>query len=235
MNKHCMSKLRARRGGINRVVALLLALIAVMLIVIALPSLQNYRDRAQVIACEQALNSARDGLIIEYFNSFQEGSVEDARDTLDAVLPARSNICPSGGTVYLVRGANGIFEPVCGLHAPDEKQRCRLNASRARELLESSLTKAKKKSAEAPQSVQIALNGQLLDCAMVDKAVRLRRSTTNSNDYEGIVAFYGVAGEGDFPVKGVKAGELYYFIYADEDHCAIWRADDGWTGDAYQY
>ncbi len=232
---NAMNKLRARRGGIPRVMAVLLALIAVMLVIIALPSLQSFSERSQRIACEQALASARDGLIIEYFNTFQAGSTQDAMNTLDVVMPARPNICPSGGTVYLVRGANGIFEPVCGLHAPDEKQRCRLNASRARELLESSLTKAKKKSAEAPQSVQIALNGQLLDCALVDKAVRLRRGTATSNDYEGIVAFYGVAGEGDFPVKGVKAGELYYFIYADEDHCAIWRADDGWTGDAYQY
>ena len=232
---NAMNKLCARRGGIPRVMVVLLALIAVMLVIIALPSLQSFSERSQKIACEQALAFARDGLIIDFFNSFQSGSTQDAMNTLDVVMPARPNICPSGGTVYLVRGANGIFEPICGLHAPDEKQRCRLNASRAKELLENSLTKAKKKSPDAPEEVRIALNGQPLDCALVDSAVRLRRGTATSNDYEGIVAFYGIAGEGAFPVKGVKAGELYYFIYADEDHSAVWRADDGWTGDAYQY
>ena len=229
-----MSKIRDCRGGISRAVAVLLALIAVMLVIIALPALQGYQERAQVIACEQALASARDGLIIEYFNTFQTGSTKDAMDTLDAVMPARPNICPSGGTVYLVRGANGVFEPVCGLHAPDAKQRCRLNASRAKELLGQSLTKAKKKSPNTPDAVKIALNGQTLECVRVDTEPNLRWGTATTNGYEGIVAFFGVAGEGEFPVKGVKAGELAYFIYADEDHCAVWHANDGWTGEAYQ-
>ena len=234
MNKHCMSKLRARRGGINRVVALLLALIAVMLIVIALPSLQNYRDRAQVIACEQALNSARDGLIIEYFNSFQEGSVEDARDTLDAVLPARSNICPSGGTVYLLRGGDGIFEPICGLHDPDERQRCRLNASRARELLEDALKKYQKRNDDLPDSLDIELNSQTLTCQRVEDPLNIKRGTATTNGYDGIVAFFGIAGNGDFPAKGAKEGDLCYFVYADEKRCATWQSKEGWTGDAYQ-
>ena len=43
-----------------------------------------------------------------------------------------------------------------------------------------------------------------------------------------------LAGEGDFPVEKVSAGDIFYFVYADEDHCAIWKANDGWTGDAYR-
>ena len=46
-------------------------------------------------------------------------------------------------------------------------------------------------------------------------------------------AFYGLAGEGDFPVEKVSAGDIFYFVYADEEHCAIWKANEGWTGDAY--
>ena len=229
-----MSKLRDCRGGIPRLMVVLLALIGVMLVIIAMPGLRGYRDRAQRIACEQALSSARDGLIIEYFNSFDAGTAQDARDTLEAVMPARTNICPSGGTVYLVRGANGVFEPICGLHAPDEKQRCRLNANQARELLSQSLTKARKRSKDVPDEVSIALNGQALTCVRVDAPPSLRRGTSTTNGFEGIVAFYGVAGQGDFPAEDMKDGELCYFIYADEDHCAVWKAKDGWTGEAYQ-
>ena len=50
------------------------------------------------------------------------------------------------------------------------------------------------------------------------------------------MAFYGLAGEGDFPAgeeAKVEAGDIFYFVYADEEHCAIWKANDGWTGDAY--
>ena len=32
----------------------------------------------------------------------------------------------------------------------------------------------------------------------------------------------------------VEDGALWYFSYADEAHCANWRADDGWTGDSYR-
>ena len=48
------------------------------------------------------------------------------------------------------------------------------------------------------------------------------------------MAFYGVAGQdGAWADAGGKAGEICYFSFADEDHCAAWRADDGWTGDSY--
>ena len=41
-------------------------------------------------------------------------------------------------------------------------------------------------------------------------------------------------GDGSFSTGKVKAGEICYFVYADENHAAVWRADDGWTGSAYQ-
>lgn len=224
----------ARRGGVNRVVAVLLALIVVMLGIIAVPSWRAFRERSQKLACVQALKSARDGLIIDYLNNWEEGSTEDAMATLDEVLPARANICPAGGTVYLVRGENGIFEPICGLHADDAKLRTRLNASRAKELLEEALRKARRSSETEPEAVEIELNGQPLECVRVAEAQRLRWGTASTNGYEGVVAFYGLAGEGDFAENAAKAGTICYFIYADEAHCAVWRNDDGWTGDAYQ-
>lgn len=223
----------ARRGGVTRAAAILLALIGVMLVVIAVPGWRAYRYRAQKLACAQALKSARDGLIIEYLSRWDGGTVEQAMETLDEVLPERANICPAGGTVYLVRGANGIFEPVCGMHDSDLKLRVRLNASRARELLEEELRRARRESDGEPEAVTIELNGASLECARVPEPAPLSRGTRTTEGYEGVVAFYGLAGDGEFDEAGAKAGEIVYFAYADEEHCAIWRADDGWTGDAY--
>ena len=223
----------ACRGGINRVVAILLALIAVMLVIIAIPGWQRYQERAEVLACEQAMKSARDGLIIDYLSNWQEGSVQDAMQTLDDVMPARANICPAGGTVYLLRNDKGIFEPYCGLHTSDKRLRARLNASRAKELLEEGLREARK-SGEEPETVEIQLNGKPLAIERVSESVPIYRGTATTNGYDGVVAFFGIAGEGSFEA-GSKAhkGEIAYFLYADELYCAVWRADDGWTGDAY--
>lgn len=227
-------KWRSRRGGVNRVVALLLVLIAVMLVVIALPGWKDYKIRAEKLACEQALKSARDGLIIDYLNNNESGTVQDAMATLDEVLPARANICPAGGTIYLVRNGKGVFDPICGLHEPDERKRCRLNASRALELAQQALEAAREKSDVIPEELEITLNGKPLTCERVHEALNLRRGTASTHGYEGIVAFYGIAGEDGFETQFAKPGDICYFIYADEFRCAAWKAKDDWTGDAYQ-
>ena len=226
-------KWKQRRGGVNPVVAILLALIAVMLVLIAIPGWKVFRYRSEKTACEQAMKSARDGLIIDYLAHFETGSVQQAMQTLDEVLPERANICPSGGTVYLVRDVNGIYEPLCGLHDSDTRRRARLNASRALELLREGLRHARRESDAEPESVEITLNGKPLECARVQQAPTIRRGTKSSDDYEGVVAFYGLAGEGAFVDAAARTGEICFFLYADEDHSAVWRASDGWTGEAY--
>ncbi len=227
-------KCAERRGGVNSIVAVLLILIAVMLVLIAIPGWKTFRYRSEKTACEQAMKSARDGLIIDYLNHFEAGTVQQAMQTLDEVLPERANICPSGGTVYLLRGANGIYEPLCGLHDSDTRRRARLNASRALELLQEGLRYARRESDVEPESVQITLNGKPLECVRVQKAPTIRRGTKSSNDYEGVVAFYGLAGEGTFTDAAARAGEVCFFLYADEEHSAVWRISDGWTGEAYE-
>ena len=227
-------RITQRRGGINRITAILLALIAVMLVLIAIPGWRVFRYRSEKTACEQAMKSARDGLIIDYLSHFEAGTVQQAMQTLDEVLPERANICPSGGTVYLLRGANGIYEPLCGLHDSDTRRRARLNASRALELLQDGLRYARRESEAEPEAVEISLDGETLSCVRVEEAPPLRRGTRTSNDYEGVVAFYGLAGQGAFADAAVRKGEICFFLYADEDHCATWRANDGWTGEAYE-
>ena len=34
--------------------------------------------------------------------------------------------------------------------------------------------------------------------------------------------------------SGLKDGALWYFAFADEDHCANWSYHDEWTGDSYR-
>lgn len=225
---------RARRGGVTRAAAVLLALIAVMLVIVAIPVWKSYSLRAEKLACEQALKSARDGLIIEFLGRWDAGSPEEARQTLDQVLPERPNICPSGGTIYLIRRPDGIFEPICGLHDSDAKLRARLNASRALELLRENLRQVRRYSDGEPESVSIRLNGRTLECVRVASEPELRRGTRTTRGFEGTVAFYALAGEGDFAPKGVKNGEICYFLYADEDNNAVWRADGQWQGTAYE-
>ena len=225
-------KIADTHGGINRATVLLLILIAVLVALIAVPGYRAYRYRAQKVGCQQAMKSAKDGLIIDFLSNWQEVSAEEAMQTLDEVLPERPNICPAGGTVYLVRNSLGIFEPVCGLHESDGKLKVRLNASRAMELVAEALRKARETSEEEPESAAITLNGRELECVRVHEKLDLRRGTATTNGYKGIVAFYALEGDG-MTTGRVKSGQICYFVYADEDHGAVWRADDGWTGDAY--
>ena len=223
------------RRGITRAAMVLIVAICVMLVIIAIPSWNVFRYRSEKTACVQAMKSAQDGLIIDYLNKWDGGDEESAMKTLDVVMPARPDICPSGGTVYLVRGENGIFEPVCGLHDDDKKLRVRLNASRAKSLLAEGLRKARKSGGAEPESVEITLNSKPLECVRVQKVLDLRRGTKLSNGYEGIVCYYGIAGDGAFKEsEKVKKGGIAYFVYADEEHCARWIDGDGWTGDAYK-
>jgi hypothetical protein len=253
-------KLRSIRGGVNRVVAILLVAIAIMLVIILIPAWDDLRLLSQRLSCEQAMKSAKDGLIIEYLGRYKEGSVQDAMNTLDQVMIARPKICPAGGEVYLIKNSQGIYEPLCGLHDRNARRRTRLNASRALELLREARRKALRSSkGKEPDAVDITLNSRILTCERVPKVQKLRRGTATTDGFDGVVAFYGLAGEGDFPSgedakaeagendfpagedtkaeaaedENAEAADIFYFVYADEEHCAIWKADDGWTGDAY--
>lgn len=222
-----MTKLKDRRGGANRALVTLSILILVMVAVISVPSWKAFRYRSEVIACDQAMKSAGDGLKIEFLDTFDEKSVKKARETLDEVMPARKDICPSHGNVYLIKDEHGIFEPVCGLHSSDAKLKTRLNASfsgnqlneRRRKLLQ----KAKEGDPE-PELITLRVNGKDLDCTFVEEEVKIKRGTSTTKGYKGIVSFYGTDDN----------NEVNYFVYADEDHCAVWHADRGWTGDAYE-
>lgn len=269
IKKKIISRIRSRAGGLSIAIAILLLLIVVMLCIIAVPAWKRFQYRSQKVGCDQAMKSAGDGLIIEYLGSLEDTTTEQARRILDKVMPARDKLCPAGGEVYLSRDEHGIYQPFCGIHGNDKKERVRLNASYAKDLLSAQLEKSagdtsgftaefveetseetsnksektdpEQESAETdapeaetePEYIEITINNSTLKCMHVLKEEPLRRGTKSTNGYEGIAAFYGIEGEGDFNTGFVKNGKIAYFVYADEYYCARWRAKDGWSGDAY--
>lgn len=222
-----MTKLVNRHGGTNRALVILAILILVMVAVIYLPSWEAFRYRSECIACEQVMKTATDGLRIEYIDTFDESSIREARKTLDRVMPEREDICPAHGNVYLLKNVEGVFEPVCGLHDPDAARRTRLNASYAGDVLTEARKKLIDKASDGdftePESITIKVNNMTLECVYVSEEVNIKRGTSTTKDMEGIVAFYGTGDNGD----------IDYFVYADEDYCAIWHENDEWTGSAY--
>ena len=79
--------------------------------------------------------------------------------------------------MYLIKNSDGIYEPLCGLHDRNERQRTRLNASRALELLREKRRAALRSSKGVePDAVTVTLNSQPLSCVRVDKAQKLRET-----------------------------------------------------------
>ena len=230
MRTKILSGIKSRKGGLSVAIAVLLLLIAVMLCIIAVPAWKTFRYRSQKVGCDQAMKSAGDGLIIEYLGSFDETTSEQARRILDKVMPGREKLCPAGGEVYLSKDEHGIYQPFCGIHGNDKKERVRLNASYAKDLLSAQL---EKQTETSPEYIEITINNSVLKCMHVLEEEPLRRGTDSTNGYDGIVAFYGIEGEGKFDSGFAKKGKIAYFVYADDYYCARWRAKDGWSGDAY--
>lgn len=235
-----MKKCYNNHGRINILIVALLIMIAGMLIIISVPARKAFEYRSECIACEQAMKSAGDGLIIEYLDRQEGSDIEEARNTILDVMPGREHICPNGGNIYLILNDKDIYEPVCGLHYSDKKLRNRLNASYALNTLREVRAKTVKNTSSEPKSITITVNNKPLKCYYVTKEEMIHRGTRTTNGYDGTVAYYGVAGEFTFSARFAKKGngtaadgDICYFVYADPDYCSIWRSNDGWSGDAY--
>ena len=221
-----MRKLRSSYGGTARILVILSVLIIIMCGLLMIPTWKAFRFKSECIGCREAIKTATDGLRIEYMDSFTEGSLQDARNALDQFMPERPDICPKHGNVYLIRNDEGIIEPVCGLHSSDAARRTRLNASYAGNALEEARKKILKNAEPGdpePEKITIKVNNKPLDVTYVTEEVGIMRGTSTTKGYKGIVAFYGTG----------EAGEINYFVYADENYIAIWHEDEEWTGTAY--
>ena len=238
MKEKLRKKLNTRRG-ISRLVAIMLVLILVLSIVCMIPVYLKYRHPAKIIACGTALDTARRQLAGNFmFDGFEDRDVEKAKEFVAFVMNGWDDLCPDGGDVYIVpKGDSELdWEIICGLHCSDSRLRTRLNAYNVREQLRNALIAEKNNGNPYPETLPFTLHHREYTAQLVDASSGLKRGTKTTMGMEkaGIVAFYSIVGHSDYGAdSGMKEGEIWYFSFADEDHCANWSYHDQWTGDSY--
>lgn len=231
-------KLNSRRG-ISRLVVIMLALILILCIAIAIPIYQKYRRQAKIIACATGLDTARRQLASNFmFNGFENDKAEEAKEFVTFVMNGWDDLCPEGGDVYIVPKANSEldWEIICGLHCSDKRLCTRLNAFNVREQLRNALLKEQALGNMYPETLPFTLHHKEYTAELVDESTGLRRGTrtTMGREKDGIVAYYSIVGHSDYGKdSGMKEGQIWYFSFADEEHCANWTYHDEWTGDSY--
>lgn len=242
-------RLADTRGGINRLVAILLVLVIIMLVVVSIPALRWYHDQSERHACEAAMDTAWRKMAEDYIIN---GSikVDEVKAAVGYAMNGWDDICPGGGKVYLVKTRNNRsagqdkaagnlpYELVCGKHDKDEKLRTRLNADDILRQLQEQMFQLNRDGKEHyPQTLTVTYNGKKLTAELVDRETGLKRgtSTTSGLEKKNAVAYYSIVGHSAFGEdSGKNKGEIWYFSFADELHCANWRSDDGWTGDSFR-
>ena len=235
MEKRRRTKLNQNRGIARLVV--ILAVLALVLVAAALyPVIQHYRFRADALGCLAGLDTARRQLAAEYLFEGENSSAEQARDYVGFVMAGWDDLCPGGGTTYIVPKDDSelAWDVVCGLHGQDRKQCTRLNADYVLEQLREELRTAQVLGTTYPERMTVMLHHKPLEALITEEDTGLRRGTRATVGAKGTLVSYAIAGYSDFGTgRGVPVGEISWFSYADEEHCANWSAWDGWTGDSY--
>jgi hypothetical protein len=236
-NKIALSRKINNHSGITRAVVLMLVLVALMLIVIvAIPTVKYYKTEMGRIGCNTAFESARRRISEEYILASGEMTADEAKQVVTDSMYGWDDLCPAGGEVYLVKGAAaGLpYDVVCGLHGSDTRQVTRLNAERVLNRLKSALNDAQKNGTEYPETLTVKLNGKEITAKLVDEDQGIRWGTDSTSGVEGTVVFYGIKGHSDFGSNATtKDGQICYFCFADENHCADWDSRKGWSGDSF--
>ncbi len=228
--------------GVARIIVILAVLVIVMAVIIMIPGYRRYQRLGYSVACATALDSARRQLAADFMLSgWENDSAEGAQALVAHAMNGWDDLCPEGGTVYIVHNTGETvsteleWDVICGLHGRDKKRCTRLNADYVLDQLREALNIEQNKGNPYPESLPFTLHGRQYTALLVDEETGLKRGTSTTEGYEGIVAFYSIAGHSDFGAgSGAKEGEIWYFSFADETHCAAWKKGDGWSGDSYR-
>jgi hypothetical protein len=235
MDKRRRTKLH-QTLGIARLVVILSVLALVLVAAALYPVIQHYRFRADALGCLAGLDTARRQLAAEYLFEGENSSAEQARDYVGFVMAGWDDLCPGGGTTYIVPKDDSelAWDVVCGLHGQDRRQCTRLNADYVLEQLREELRTAQVLGTTYPERMTVTLHHKPLEALITEEDTGLRRGTRATVGAKGTLVSYAIAGYSDFGTgRGVPVGEISWFSYADEEHCANWSAWDGWTGDSY--
>ena len=235
-----MGKLRCEKlhqnRGIARLVVIFTVAALVLLAAALYPVIQRYRFRADALGCLAGLDTARRQLAAAYLFEGENSSAEEARDYVGFVMAGWDDLCPGGGTTYIVPKDDSelAWDVVCGLHGQDRKQCTRLNADYVLEQLREELRTAQVLGTTYPERMTVTLHHKPLVALITGEDTGLRRGTRATIGAKGTLVSYTIAGYSDFGTgRGAPVGEISWFSYADEEHCANWSAWDGWTGDSY--
>ena len=226
----------ADRRGASRVVVVCLLLLVIVVGIASIPTVRKLLAEEARTECEAAMTTARRQLTTDYLLSASSGNYtsKDARSAV--VMLGRDNICPNGGTVHIIVDPDGNSQPrmVCGLHDADTKLCTKLNAEYVLAQLEKKLADEQKIVKSYPKTVSFSLHSKELTAKLADEELSLRSGTDATEEYEGIVVYYGLVGHSDFGADSrLNDGSVCYFFYADENHYAIWTENKGWSGDCY--
>ena len=235
MSGRLNAKLNNRRG-LAWLIGIAVLLVLVLLVIVMLPTIRRWQYEAGEAGCIAQLDTARRQLANESMLISQVSKESEARDFIASVQPGWDDLCPGGGTTYIVptNDEAPYLTVICGLHGKDRKQCTRLNADYVLRQLRENLKKAQDDGDLVPNTLPFFLNGKNLEATRVDADPGINRGTNYIVCMDGIQVFYGIRGTGDFtgPSK-LKDGEICAFWYADEDYCAKWRTPGSWTGDSW--
>ena len=228
------------RSGVAWLIGLAVLAVLVLLVIVLLPTIRHYRYEARAAACMASLDTARRQLANESMLLGEVNKEAEARDYVASVMPGWSDLCPGGGTTYIVPADSDppYWTVICGMHGTDKKQCTRLNADYVLRQLRENLKTTRDEGKEYPETLTYFLNGKTREATLVHVSPGVRRGTSSTMDMKSIVAFYTIRGAGesdDLAGYGtsLKNGEISHFWFADEDYCAIWHASGGWSGDSW--
>lgn len=221
--------------GIAALVVVLAVLVLALAVIAAAPVYRNYREQADEIGCVSSLTSANNQLTIETL-SRGDTTAGEAKAIVTRAMNGWDDLCPAGGTPYLVEAEGGApWRVVCGLHDKDSGERTRLNAAYALKQLRQKVDLEQKLGDLTPPEVTVVLNGKEYRALLTEQETGMKRGTATTSGVKGTVIRYALAGHGAFAEEvSLPEGSVCYFSFADEEHCAIWKHREGWSGDSYE-
>ena len=187
---------RRLSAGFTRAEGILLALVAVLAVMTAVPFVRGYLNRSAAFHCSLSVAKMQDLVDIEVLHRGGAMSEKDVRAFLDDYAERGEILCPSGGE-FDVEDNGGLSKKVfCCLHDSDGVRRTTYSARRCLDRIQKAVRSAQIGGTDFPETVRVTLNGKPLDAKRVREATGLRRGTSTTDGYKGIVAFYALAESG---------------------------------------